>query len=124
MEHVQSEDMFINWKGFMVYIFYVLSVVGNDIYSMYTKMGGGTRSARRYRRDCASVQFKKTYTPSVTAGIRCDERNNYVLPQRGEIGGGYFGDTRLCILHPHSFSFLTTLSCNLIAPYVIIKQGI
>ena len=45
---VQSEYMFINWKGFMVYIFYMLSVVGNNTYSKNTKMGGGTHSARRY----------------------------------------------------------------------------
>ena len=38
--NTQSEDMFINWKEFMVYIFYMLSVVGNNTYSKNTKMGG------------------------------------------------------------------------------------
>lgn len=32
----------------MVYIFYMLSVVGNNTYSKNTKMGGGTQSAICY----------------------------------------------------------------------------
>ena len=35
----QSECMFINWKGFMVYIFYIHNVVGNNIYCTNIKMG-------------------------------------------------------------------------------------
>ena len=31
-------------------MFYGDSVIGNNTYYMYTKMGGGTHSARRYRR--------------------------------------------------------------------------
>ena len=32
---------FINCKRFMVSIFYIRNVVGDNTYSMYTKMGGG-----------------------------------------------------------------------------------
>ena len=48
-------------------IFYTHGVVVYNTYSMYTKMGGGTHSARRYRRDCVGIQFIKIYKPSVTA---------------------------------------------------------
>ena len=40
-----------NWNliKYLGSIFYEHSVVVGNIYSMYTKMGGGTHSARRYR---------------------------------------------------------------------------
>ena len=38
---IQSEDGFVNDKGIMWDIFYGHSVVGNNTYSIYTKMGGG-----------------------------------------------------------------------------------
>ena len=37
------------------FIFYVISVVGNNTYSIDTKMGGGTQSASRYACGCAFV---------------------------------------------------------------------
>ena len=37
---VQSEDMFINWKGFMASILNGFTVVGNNTYSKNTIMGG------------------------------------------------------------------------------------
>ena len=37
----QSEDGVVTDKGMMGDIFYGYSVVGNNIYSIYTKMGGG-----------------------------------------------------------------------------------
>ena len=36
----QSENMFINGIGILGSIFYIQSVVGNNTYSIYTKMGG------------------------------------------------------------------------------------
>ena len=39
MGDVQSEDLFINGMRFLGEIFYKHSVVGNDTYSAYTKMG-------------------------------------------------------------------------------------
>ena len=43
-------------------IFYKRSVVGNNTYSTHTKMGGGTHSARRYRRDCeVIIMFEYIY---------------------------------------------------------------
>ena len=36
----QSEDMFINWKGFMASILNGFTVVGNNTYSKNTIMGG------------------------------------------------------------------------------------
>ena len=54
----QSEYMFINWKGFMISIFYVLSVVGDNTYFMDTKMGGRTHSAAPLLRVCGWIQLE------------------------------------------------------------------
>ena len=39
---VQSEDMFIDWKGFMVYIFYIHNVVGGVVNCLNLIYGGRT----------------------------------------------------------------------------------
>ena len=39
---VQSEDMFIDWKGFMVYIFYIYNVVGGVVNCLNLIYGGRT----------------------------------------------------------------------------------
>ena len=39
---VQSEYMFINWKGFMVYIFYIQKVVGEVVQKINVIYGGRT----------------------------------------------------------------------------------
>ena len=40
--NVQSENMFINWKWFMVYIFYIHSVVGGVVNCFNSIYGGRT----------------------------------------------------------------------------------
>ena len=49
-------------------IFYTHTVVGKNTYLMYTKMGGGTHSASRYRRDCDCIQFKNSSAWKIFAG--------------------------------------------------------
>ena len=53
----QSECMFINWKGFMVYIFYIHNVVGGVVNCKSLIYGGGIHRTRRYRCDCEMIQL-------------------------------------------------------------------
>ena len=65
--NVQSEDMFINGKGFWGNIFNKHIVVVGNTYSIYTKMDGGPHSARRYRRDCKDIKMYR-YINAVRSG--------------------------------------------------------
>ncbi len=61
---VQSEDMFINWKGFMVSIFYEYNVVGEVVYFTNDIYGGRTslflssqRMPAATSSDCEMIQL-------------------------------------------------------------------
>ena len=64
------------------FIFYGCSVVGGVVNCLNDIYGGGIHRTRRYRCDCVGIQFIKICTPYVEVGIRCDDRNNDVLPQK------------------------------------------
>ena len=57
LEDVQSEDMFINGIRFLGEIFYKHTVVGGVVNCIVVIYGGGTHSARRYRRDCEFIKL-------------------------------------------------------------------
>ncbi len=87
-KNVQSECMFINWKGFMVYIFYIHTVVGGVVNCLNLIYGGRTSLFLSSQRmpaatdacicvyNCKTKQFYEcernnlcinTYTPHVAA---------------------------------------------------------
>ena len=57
LEDVQSEDRSENGMWFLVEIFYKHSVVGGVVNCIVMIYGGGTHSARRYRRDCEVIKL-------------------------------------------------------------------
>ena len=74
------------------FIFYGGSVVGGVVNCKSFIYGGGIHRTCRYRCGCVGIQFIKICTPSVAVGIRCDDRNNDVLPQKRRIAAKLGGE--------------------------------